>query len=116
MLAVTNNQGIRFNVRVVLKGEPYGTGYCLTHDKDKPLVEFYDARFGVKGGFDSRGQFISRYYLDTIKGTSEYSKIAGDTEVRGICLQGGIPEWSVTKENVISAIEYAEDLIENKPK
>ena len=34
----------RFNVRIVNNGEKYGREFCLTHDEDKPMVEFYDRR------------------------------------------------------------------------
>ena len=35
----------KFNVRIVRAGDRYGRDNCLTHDKDEPLVEFYDSRY-----------------------------------------------------------------------
>ena len=86
MTVVSNN--IPFHVKLVNQGEKYGLNHCLTHNKTDPLVEFYDARY-VKG-FESIGQFVSRYYLSTLmenKGNN-----------RGLCLDGGIPEWCVNAD------------------
>ena len=76
----------KFNVRVVTKGEKYGRDFCLTHDGDKPLVEFYDARYP----HTEFGQFVSRYYVETILGDDGYGPKDG-----GLSLDGGIPEWTV---------------------
>ena len=35
----------KFNVRIVNKGDRYGRADCLTHDDDRPMVEFYDRRY-----------------------------------------------------------------------
>ena len=35
----------KFNVRVVNKGDKFGRDFCLTHESEKPMVEFYDARY-----------------------------------------------------------------------
>lgn len=74
-----------FNVRVVRKGDHYGRNDCLEHDEDEPLVEFYDAKWTK---FGPRGQFVSRYYLETIMETP--------TE-HGLALDCGVPEWSISK-------------------
>ena len=76
-----------FNVRLVNDGEKYGRDLCLTHNEQDPLIEFYDARYP----HTPLGQFVSRYYARTILET---------TPERGLSLDGGIPEWSVTSEEL----------------
>ncbi len=72
-------------IRLVLAGEAYGKDNCLTHDKAEPLVEFYDTRHPET----DLGQFVSRYYLSTL-----LERALTD----GLCLQGGVPSWSVSGE------------------
>jgi hypothetical protein len=97
---VHNDRGKPFNIRVVLKGERYGREDCLVHDEEDPLVEFYDASFGDVCG--PRGQFVSRYYLSTIKEQPD----------RGILLEGSEPRWTVSAGNVQTAIMFAEYRVE----
>ena len=73
-------------VRIVRTGDAYGLDDRLTHDKADPLVEFYDTRqAGPK--FGPRGQFVSRYDLSTL---------LDHRPGAGLCLQGGVPSWTVT--------------------
>jgi hypothetical protein len=39
---VTSSAGVKFLVRLVEKGDPHGRNFCLTHNEDRPMVEFYD--------------------------------------------------------------------------
>lgn len=105
MLAIISESGRQFNVRLVRKGDRYGLNDCLTHDKDAPMVEFYDgsqdpAKFGP------RGQFISRYYLDTLTGADRLSR--GDVRNGGgLCLHGGVPEWDLDSVAAATAVKWA---------
>ena len=61
-----------------------------TYDEDKPMVEFYDARYP----HTEYGQFITRYYIGTILGLDGYY---GRPVDNGLCLDGGNRnEWSVS--------------------
>jgi hypothetical protein len=79
---VFNFDALYFNatVRVVTKGQKYGLDFCLTHESDEPLVEFYD-RDNAHTVF---GQFASRYYLSTLKAstvpTYKYLSLVGHVE------------------------------------
>lgn len=55
-----------FNVRIISKGESYGRDFCLVHEDDDALVEFYDPKYTK--GFGPDGQFVSRYYIYTLLG------------------------------------------------
>ena len=91
----------KFNVRVVNKGDKYGLDFCLTHDGDKPLVEFYDVRYP----HTEFGQFVSRYYVETILEDKGY----GD-KARGLQLDGGIPEWTVTASDMVTVRNYLKEM------
>lgn len=85
----------KYNVRVVQVGDKYGRNDCLINDK-APLVEFYDVRYNDPS-FMGRGQFVSRYYVDTI--------MEGDYP-NGLSLDGGIPEWSVGADAMRQVKQY----------
>lgn len=76
----------KFNVRIVFKGDAYGLNGCLTHEKDEPLVEFYDSRYP----HTEWGQFVSRYYVSTIL----------QRRNDGLCLDGGVEAWSVCAKDM----------------
>jgi len=82
----------KFNVRVVNYGDKYGRDFCLTHDEQKPLVEFYDSRYP----HTEFGQFVSRYYVETILGEDKWGRAEG-----GLCLDGGNADsWTVSAEDM----------------
>lgn len=84
-LLILKDDHTDFCVRLVKKGQPYGMDWCLTHEEDRPLVEFYDMRFD----HCILGQFVSRYYADTL--------LEGE---RGLCLHGGVEAWTVNLPNM----------------
>lgn len=77
--------GLVWAIRVIEHGETYGLRNCLTHTGAEPLVEFFDTRYP----HTPIGQFVSRYYRKTL---------LEPHDGRGLCLDGGIPEWSVSGE------------------
>ena len=88
-----NQHGKPFMARLVRKGEAYGLNRCLTHDESDPLVEFYAVN-------QKRNQFVSRYYLSTLN--------AHDLDC-GICLDGGIPAWTISAENAEYVIGHCNE-------
>ena len=85
-----------FRIRVVMSGENYGRDDCLTHEGSEPLVEFFDKRFP----HTPNGQFVSRYYLETIMNISD-----------GLNLDGGVDAWKVSKEGISFVQEKLKELI-----
>lgn len=88
--------GMQWLVRVVRMGESYGQfndgKFAVLHDDSKcairePLVEFYDLR-GNEEPFGA--QFVSRYYISTL------IKSYYQDGPRGLCLEDGVPSWSVS--------------------
>ncbi len=80
-----------FNIRIVNLGDRYGRDDCLTNAKG-PMVEFYDSRYPLT----PRGQFVSRYFIETLT----------EREPAGLCLDGGIPDWTVSAEGMKQVLEY----------
>jgi len=68
MLRITNDQGRRFNVVCVRKGDRHGPDKSLVHDRDEPLIEFYDATFEGTRRFAPEGQFIAAYPASVLLG------------------------------------------------
>ena len=92
----------KYNVRIVNKGDRYGRADCLTHDEDRPMVEFYDRRYTSEAW--PRGQFVSRYYVGTLLG---HEGFYGGEPVGGLCLDGGNPnEWSVSADSMALVRAY----------
>jgi hypothetical protein len=80
----------KFTVRVVFQGDRYGLNFALTHNEDMPLVEFYDSRFA----HTEYGQFVSRYYLDTIIDHDD-----------GLNLDAGVSAWTVPAEAMAEVVK-----------
>lgn len=94
----------KYNIRVVFTGDKYGRNDCLVND-NAPMVEFYDTRFDHPEWM-GRGQLVSRYYLETIK-CGDYSN--------GLSLDGGIPEWTVSADEMRCIQRFLFGVI-NEPK
>lgn len=82
----------KFNVRIVTRGEKFGLNFALTHEGIMPLVEFYDSRYP----HTEYGQFVSRYYLDTILNRDRRY---------GLTLDGGIEDWTVPAQAMNEVID-----------
>lgn len=86
----------KFNVRIVSRGDKYGLNFSLTHNEDMPLVEFYDSRYP----HTEYGQFVSRYYLDTII----------NHEGSGLSLDAGVTAWTVPAEAMSELIKTLKNI------
>lgn len=61
----------------------------MTMDSNKSNVEFYDRRYAGPR-FTPDGQFITRYYVSTL-----LEPLKTQETIRGLNLNGGIPDWSI---------------------
>jgi hypothetical protein len=95
--------GHDFNVVLVERGDRYGLNDCLVHDRDDPMVEFYDA-FHVLTE-QPFGLFVSRYNLSTLLcDPGGY----GSPKCGGICLDGTNADvWAVDGVHLYAAIGAA---------
>ncbi len=104
-----NGYGLPITCRLVEEGDRYGADDCLVNGKE-PMLEFYDARheidYNFRGtsqearaaGAECLGQFISRYYISTLKRDLE-------DMTHGLSMYGGIPEWVISKEQLKKALD-----------
>lgn len=89
-LFVVNKSTTRnWKVVVIKQGEHYGLNNKLVHEKENPLVEFYDMK---------HNQFVSRYYLSTLLDIPDG---------QGLLLDGGNPAiWSLDGETMDSVKQW----------
>jgi hypothetical protein len=83
-----------FSVVLVRKGDRYGMNNSITHNRQEPLVEFYDVRYKGPGN-STVGQFVSRYGLSTLD----------NREPGGLMLDGGVKDWSIDKRSLGEALK-----------
>lgn len=81
-------------VVLVPPGEKYGIfnrkdSRACVNDSGCTLVEFWDRRYDHDP--EHHAQFVSRYYLSSLKGRSS-----------GLCLDGGHSEWTISAESMLA--------------
>lgn len=77
---------VTWAVRLVHRGERFGLNDALVHDRDDPLVEFYD----VRHAHTDLGQFVQRYFRSTLL------EAAPSSRERGLALDMGVSAWTVS--------------------
>jgi hypothetical protein len=99
---VTTGNDVTFCARLVFKGDRYGLESGLTYDKDEPLLEFYDMKYP----HTPYGQFVSRYYVQTLfESNSQF----------GINLDGGVPRWSLDATALKEVLTWVKTIVKPKP-
>lgn len=96
---LVSSNGTPFLVRIVFQGDRYGRLDCLVHDKQDPLVEFYDA----SSNDSPRGFFVSRYYLETLINPHDGQLVNRS----GLLLDTGSPRWALDALALQEAITVA---------
>lgn len=96
----------KWRVHLVMPGGHYGRGDVLTYEKDDadkhgsglPLVEFYDISQNPVS-FPG-GQFVSRYYMDTLLGTDSLKLGVPLRDMQAFSLDCGVPAWTVSGDDL----------------
>ena len=92
MIRVTNDKNITFSV-------------VLSKDKkEQNLVSFYDTRYD----HTQYGQFVGRYYANTLLGLDGWSSRGSSIRDRGLNLHGGIDDWSINADNANHVVDFIE--------
>ena len=93
-----DDNGRPWTVRIVETNDQYGRNNCKTNEHGT-LVEFFDGRYPhwQDPNGEVLGQFVSRYYLDTLTGRCEWSN-GGIGKGTGFCLHGGVEDWSISAQ------------------
>ena len=97
---VTADHGVPFVVRLVQSDKIEVKALWLAHRKHKSMLEFYDARhpFHSDREGNTLGQFVSRYYTDTI--------LKAITDGNGLNLYGSVPAWRIDHNTLCRALVY----------
>lgn len=96
------DRGRPWRAQLVKTGDTYGLGGALVN-ADGALVEFYDCRHPK---FGERGQFVSRYCLDTLVGTA--------LEGAGLNLHGGEPAWTLDADSIELVVKQMQEWVHNR--
>lgn len=96
ILKVENPEGKYFIVRKILCGEGYGVNDSIIHDREDPLIEFFDFDYANVRSFGEYGQFISRYYESTLAERTPYA----------LSLYSDVDSWYLSKENMYEVLEW----------
>lgn len=96
----TNDRGITFELRLINTGDRYGRNNCLINDQ-APMIEFWDTRYH---------QFVSRYYLSTLLKFDRWSLSQRPLDETGLCLDGGIPDWSINAAAMRAPLQWMKQL------
>lgn len=95
MIRVTNDKNITFSV-------------VLSKDKkDQNLVSFYDTRYN----HTQYGQFVGRYYANTLLGLDGWSSRGSSIRDRGLNLHGGVDNWFINADNANHVVDFIEGKI-----
>ena len=106
--------GRNWRAQLILKGDKWGLDNCYTHDKDEPMIEFYDLSHPET--FGDEGQSVSMYSLGTLcfennpMSREDLIKApARDPEV-GLNLDGGVDAWSITGPCLTEVLNTLKDM------
>lgn len=91
---------------LILPGQTYGRSHCL-QNKGETLAEFYDCSVS-KETFPA-GQFVSRYYLQTLC-TSDFGSSLKEMAEQGtgFCLDGEVPSWRIDSAELAAIADWLE--------
>ncbi len=89
----------RWNVRIIRQNERYGRRNCLVHKESDPLVEFYDTKQKDDDEWKN-GQFVSRYYAETV------FENCYNTYKYGLQLDDGIEDWYVDPHDMSAIFRW----------
>jgi hypothetical protein len=95
ILDLVARNGIPFRVVFYHPGE--SGPYPAAADPEHPIVEFYVRRFP----HTDHGQFVSRYYADTILRRGSFPMGPGPLN-----LDGGIPAWNIDADSMVLVRDF----------
>jgi len=82
-------------LKITSHGVPFNV--VLDLDQDEPRVHFYDARYD----FTEHGQFTG--------GTYCVSTLAESDQSSGLCLHGGVPDWTICGTGMRKVMRWLEE-------
>jgi hypothetical protein len=94
--------GRPFAAKILRKGDAYGLNDCLVWQNDHIGVEFYDFSYSNVESFGYWGQYMSRYFVESIL----------DVENQGLCLEGCIPEWNINSSEMLKVRVWLKKMLD----
>jgi hypothetical protein len=88
---VENEEGRQFSVRILEKGDKYGYQDCCVWENVGLGIEFYDATYAFIEGFYPIGQFVARYFVETLLG-----------HTNGLVLDAQEDVWKISALNMLA--------------
>lgn len=98
------DRGRPWRAQLVPAGGRYGVGDSMINHGG-PMVEFYDCELPK---FGTRGQLVSRYYLDTLEGTARHGA--------GLDLYHNEPEWSLDADSIAIVVKLMLEFVQEHDK
>lgn len=95
----------KWYVRIIENGDRYGLDDCLEWQSSRSGVEFYDYSQN-KELFGYRGQFVSRYYVETLLEDAMLNYYGRNSRLD---LYGDVPSWKVENKEMRVIIKFLEE-------
>jgi hypothetical protein len=120
LLKLKARNGVPFVAQIIREGDSYGADNCLILSKEElidenfpALIEFYDARHPFdfdKDGIRSIGQFVSRYYADTLIHDDSNGR---HVDRSGLNLDDGTMDWTIDADTMFLFRHWIRDNLDN---
>ena len=81
--------------------DKFNVDFTIDKKDNELLVEFFDSRYP----HTPKGQFVSRYYVKTLLG---HEGFYGSRLTDGLCLHGGVPEWTIYEKDIPALNDFLE--------
>lgn len=98
-------RSIVFTARLVFEGDTYGPGE-IVHDGE-PMIEFFDQRYK----HTDYGQFVSRYYTETLFGSNNPTYMRRH---EGLCLDGSVNCWNLSERTMLAVSKWSAERFEDR--
>tara|TARA_B100001559_G_C16382368_1_gene567213 strand:+ start:549 stop:1001 length:453 start_codon:yes stop_codon:yes gene_type:complete len=106
--------GKEWRAQLILKGDKWGLDNCYTHEKNEPMIEFFDMDY--PDTFGEEGQAVSMYSLGTLSYENNpmsredlIKADARDPKV-GLDLQGDVDGWEISGPCLTEVLNALKDM------
>jgi hypothetical protein len=109
-------RGHPIRCRLIRRGDRYGPGWAKTHDDDDPLVEFYDAKYGLEDCGSRLGMFTpERFRISELRGRGKNEGPPVEHAHLDLCLM--IDAWRLDESVTVQLMRWLryEEKLERAP-
>lgn len=94
----------RWKAVIIEPGATYGKEHIFSNERER-IVEFYD--YTVDKLQFPAGQFVRRYYINSLCKDGYLKKLASDNE--SFCLDGDVPSWCIVGADLQQIAEWLDE-------